>query len=199
MWSGLDNGRMDDESQTERHPVITGLIALVSVGLVVGLIAGLAAIVGTHVLGIGDAEASSGGGGGKATLYLPKPQKTDAPSDPLITLAPGETPPSSDSSPSEPSDSATKQETRISLSSGENSVAPMQQIDLTGVYPGGEGAILRVQRFESGQWQDFPVTASVSNQTFSTYVQTSRSGLNKFRVIDTDSQLTSNAVRVTVG
>jgi hypothetical protein len=75
----------------------------------------------------------------------------------------------------------------------------MQQIDLTGVYPGGEGAILRVQRFESGQWQDFPVTASVSNQTFSMYVQTSRPGVNKFRVIDTDSQLASNAVRVTVG
>ena len=190
---------MSDQNPTERHPVITGLIALVSVGLVVGLIAGVAALVGTHVLGLGGAEASSGGGGGKATLYLPKPQKTQSASAPLITLAPGDTPSSDSSQPSEPSDSATEQKTQISLSAGENSVAPMQQIDLTGVYPGGEGAILRVQRFESGQWQDFPVTASVSNQTFSTYVQTSRSGVNKFRVIDTDSQLASNAVRVTVG
>jgi hypothetical protein len=189
---------MNDQSPTERHPVITGLIALVSVGLVVGLIAGVAALVGTHVLGLSDAEASSGGGGGKATLYLPKPQKTQSASDPLYTLAPGDTPTDSSSEPSEPSDSATKQETQISLSAGENSVSAMQQIDLTGVYPGGEGAILRVQRFESGQWQDFPVTASVSNQTFSTYVQTSRPGVNKFRVIDTDTQLASNAVRVTV-
>jgi len=189
---------MSDQNPTERHPVITGLIALVSVGLVVGLIAGMAALVGTHVLGLGGAAASSGDGGAKATLYLPKPQKTQAPSDPLITLAPGETPSNDSSQPSEPSDSPTKQKTQISLSAGENSVAPMQQVDLTGVYPGGEGAILRVQRFESGQWQDFPVTASVSNQTFSTYVQTSRSGVNKFRVIDTDSQLASNAVRVTV-
>lgn len=189
---------MSDQHPTERHPVITGLIALVSVGLVVGLIAGVAALVGTRFLGLSDAEASSGGGG-KATLYLPKPQKTQAPSGPLITLAPGETPATTSSEPAEPSDSATEQKTKISLSSGENSVAPMQQIDLTGVYPGGEGAILRVQRLESGQWQDFPVTASVSNQTFSTYVQTSRSGLNKFRVIDTDTGLKSNAVRVTVG
>jgi hypothetical protein len=189
---------MSDQNPTERHPVITGLIALVSVGLVVGLIAGVAALVGTHVLGLGGAEASSGGGGGKATLYLPKPQKTQSASAPLITLAPGDTPSSDSSQPSEPSESATEQKTQISLSAGENSVSPMQQIDLTGVYPGGEGAILRVQRFESGQWQDFPVTASVSNQTFSTYVQTSRSGVNKFRVIDTDSQLASNAVRVTV-
>jgi hypothetical protein len=192
-------GTMSDQSPTERHPVITGLIALVSVGLVVGLIAGLAALVGTHVLGLGAAEASGGEGAGKATLYLPKPEKTQAPSAPLITLAPGETPTGGSSQPSEPSDSPTKQENRISLSAGENSVAPMQQIDLTGIYPGGEGAILRVQRFESGQWQDFPVTASVSNQTFSTYVQTSRSGVNKFRVVDTDSGLKSNPVRVTVG
>ena len=190
---------MSDQQPTERHPVITGLIALVAVGLVVGLIAGVAAIVGTHFLGLSDAEASSGGGGGKATLYLPKPQKTNSPSDPLITLAPGETPTESSSEPVEPSDSATEQQTKISLSAGENSVSPMQQIDLTGIYPGGEGAILRVQRFESGHWQDFPVTASVSNQTFSTYVQTSRSGINKFRVIDTDTQLASNPVSVTVG
>ncbi len=190
---------MSDQNPTERHPVVTGLIALVSVGLVVGLIAGVAALVGTHVLGLSDAQASSGGGGGKATLFLPKPEKTQSPSGPLITLAPGETPTDTSSEPAEPSDSATKQETRISLSAGETSVSAMQQIDLTGIYPAGEGAILRVQRFESGHWQDFPVTASVSNQTFSTYVQTSRPGVNKFRVIDTDTRLASNPVRVTVG
>lgn len=193
-------GAMSDHDPTERHPVITGLIALVAVGLVVGLIAGVAALVGTQVLGLGGAEASSGDGGGKATLFLPKPQKTQSPSDPLITLAPGETPASNDSSQAaEPSDSPTKQKTRISLSAGENSVAPMQQIDLTGVYPGGEGAILRVQRFESGHWRDFySVTASVSGETFATYVQTSQSGRQRFRVIDTDTGAASNAVGVDV-
>ena len=75
----------------------------------------------------------------------------------------------------------------------------MQQIDLTGVYPGGEGAILQVQRFTNGAWTDFPVTASVSNQTFSTYVQTSQAGVNRFRVVDTDTKLESNEVKVTVG
>lgn len=189
---------MSDQDPTERHPVITGLIALVSVGLVVGLIAAVAALAGTHFLGLGNAASSSAGGDGKATLLLPKPQKTQSPSAPLITLAPGETPSEGSTVPATPTDSPTKQKTRISLSAGENAVAPMQQIDLTGIYPGGEGAILRVQRFESGQWQDFPVTASVSNQTFSTYVQTSRSGVNKFRVIDTDTQLASNPVSITI-
>ena len=75
----------------------------------------------------------------------------------------------------------------------------MQQIDLTGTYPGGEGAILQVQRLENGAWSDFPVTMSVSGGTFATYVQTSQLGPNQFRVIDTDTEAISNDVTVTVG
>ena len=56
-----------------------------------------------------------------------------------------------------------------------------------------------MQRFEGGSWSDFPVTVSVGNQTFATYVQTSQAGVNRFRVIDTDSGMTSNVVEVTVG
>ena len=44
-----------------------------------------------------------------------------------------------------------------------------------------------MQRFTGGSWQDFPVTVSVSDETFSTYVQTSQAGVNRFRVVDTDS------------
>jgi len=75
----------------------------------------------------------------------------------------------------------------------------MEQIDLTGVYPGGEGAILQVQRFTNGTWQDFPVTVSVSDETFATYVQTSQAGLTRFRVVDTDTERISNEVRVQIG
>ena len=39
----------------------------------------------------------------------------------------------------------------------------------------------------------------MSNQTFSTYVQTSQAGVNRFRVVDTDTKLESNEVKVTVG
>jgi hypothetical protein len=75
----------------------------------------------------------------------------------------------------------------------------MGQIDLTGTYPGGEGAILQVQRFENGSWQDFPASpVSVSDQTFSTYVQTGVPGLQRFRVVDTRTNKPSNEVRVTV-
>ena len=74
----------------------------------------------------------------------------------------------------------------------------MEEIYLTGVYPNGEGAVVQVQRFENGRWEDFPVDASVSGQTFSTYVQTAQTGVNRFRVRDTSSAQVSNEVRVKV-
>lgn len=189
-----------DVPQDEEHPVAAGLIALIGVGLVVGLIAGLAALAGTQLLGLGDDDASAQDTSADS-LYLPQPQKTTGSSGPLITLAPGETgsPGGGESEPSEPKSSKDKKpKTRISLSASQTEVSPMQQIDLTGVYPGGEGAILQVQRFTSGSWEDFPVTVSVSDETFSTYVQTSQGGENRFRVIDTDTQRKSNEVSVRV-
>ena len=185
--------------ESDGHPVLAGLLALVGVGLAVGLIAGLAALAGTRILGLGDAAAVAETTGGQS-MYLPKPAKTTGESGPQITLEPD--PESSGSTgKSEPSDEETteKAEEQISLSASQTEVAPMQQIDLTGVYPGGEGAILQVQRFTSGSWQDFPVTVSVSDETFTTYVQTSQAGVNRFRVIDTDTDEVSNEVRVRIG
>ena len=186
---------LDDEEQ----PILTGLVALVSVALAVGLIVGLSALIGTKVLGIGGGSDVAVDSGGGATLYLPTPQKTDAPSGPLITLAPGEPTPSGTSSV-EPTEAETaKPKKEISLSASQTAVSKFEQIDLTGVYIGGEGAILQVQRLEDGVWEDFPVTVSVSDSTFSTYVQTSRPGINEFRVIDLDTQRHSNSVRVRIG
>ena len=184
---------------SEKHPVAAGLLALVGVGLVVGLIAGLAALVGTRMMGLGGDEASAQSTSDQS-LYLPKPEKTTGPSGPLITLAPGETQsPTQEPTQGAPTKSPKATKKEISLSASQTSVAPMEQIDLTGVYPGGEGAILQVQRYTGSSWQAFPVTVSVSDETFATYVQTSQSGVNRFRVADTDSGLVSNDVRVTIG
>lgn len=190
-------GMADRLEKQGEHPVAYGLLALVGVGVVVGLVLGLAALAGTRVLGVGD-PATASTGEGEASMYLPKPEKTQPASGPLVTLAPGEDPPPPPTETATESESS-EPEKAISLSAGQTSVGPMEQIDLTGVYPGGEGAILQVQRFESGSWQDFPVTASVSNQTFATYVQTSQPGVNRFRVVDTDTDEPSNEVKVTVG
>jgi hypothetical protein len=184
---------------SEKHPVAAGLIALVGVGLVVGLIAGLAALAGSRMLGLGGDNASAQSTS-QESLYLPRPEKTTGPSGPLLTLGPGATEsPAEESSGAQPSKPAKPAKKEISLSASQTSVAPMEQIDLTGVYPGGEGAILQVERFTSGSWQAFPVTVSVSDETFATYVQTSQSGPNRFRVADTDTGLVSNEVKVDIG
>jgi len=56
-----------------------------------------------------------------------------------------------------------------------------------------------VQQFENGAWSDFPVTASVSGGRFSTFIQTGMVGLNRFRMLDTDTGETSNEVKVQIG
>lgn len=184
-------------SASEDHPVVAGLAALAGVGLAVGLLLGLVTMIGTDMAGLGG-EAASVDSSGQESLYVPEPTKTARPSGPLITLAPGETEEKSKKSKPKKSKKSKPDQGEISLQAAQDEVGSMDQIDLSGVYPGGEGAILQVQRRESGAWEDFPVTTSVANETFATYVQTGRSGKNVFRMSDSDSDTTSNRVKVTV-
>ena len=183
----------------DEHPILAGVGALVGVAIAVGLILGLVALAGTRVLGLdgGSDEGSSGSG---RSMYLPRPEKTPTATGPQITLAPGDE--SSATADSRSSDKPTKSASprkEISLSASTTQAAAMEQFNLTGVYPGGEGAILTVQRFQDGSWQDFPATGSVSGEAFQIPVQTSQPGVNRFRVVDSDSELQSNEIRVTIG
>lgn len=171
--------------------MLTGFVALVVAALAFGAIGGVGLLFGTRVLGLGggdDAEAS-GASTPSATLYLPEPTPTE-------TEAPQTTEPEPTVLPTQTVDPVVDE---LTLAAAQTTVPAMGQIDLSGSYPQGEGAILQVQRFENGEWVDFPVTVSVKSQTFATYVMTGRSGPNKFRMIDTDSGRTSNEVEVTVG
>ena len=49
------------------------------------------------------------------------------------------------------------------------------------------------------QCADFGVFASVTGGQFSTYIQSGAVGLNRFRMIDTDTGETSNEVKVQIG
>lgn len=192
---------VEDELEAQEHPVAHGLLALLGVGLAVGLILGVGALAGARMLGVDDPQGSTGSGG-QASMYLPKPEPTKASDEPMVTLAPGQQAAGEDreDEESEPSASPAKQPKAISLSASQTEVAPMEQIDLTGVYPGGEGAILQVEIFTGGAWSDFAqVTASVANETFATYVQTGQVGQQRFRVVDTSTGKASNPVRITVG
>jgi cytoskeletal protein RodZ len=172
------------------RPVLTGLLALVGVAVVIGLLGGLAVMVGVKATGLDGTTTASDESASPSTFNLPKPTDTGSSiPEPEDSVEPSPGAEESSEAPSEP----------ISLTATQQSVSPMQQIDLTGTYQGGEGAVLQVQRFEGGAWSDFPVTASVSGGTFGTYVQTGNVGANRFRVIDTDSEAISNEVTVTVG
>jgi hypothetical protein len=180
----------------EERPVIAGLTALIGVAVVVGLIAAGVVVVGAHMLGLGGGHASVLGNDAGATMMVPKPRKTRPASGPSITLGSS---PTSSSTGRTAAPKIRKPKTRISLQSGETSVVPMGRIDLTGTYPGGEGAVLNVQKFSNGSWQDFySISATVTNGTFSTYIQTGTPGMNRFRVIDSDTHLASNEVRVQI-
>lgn len=182
------------EPERKQHPVIAGLVALVGVGLAIGLLAGGGALVATRVLGLG-ADATAVDSAGGQSMFLPKPEKTTA------SAAPTGPTRNAESEPTGPVRTTKSPDTGITLQAGQTRVGPMERIDLTGTFPGGEGSVLQVQRATGpgDSWVDFPVTVTVSGGTFSTYVQTGRSGPNRFRVVDTDSDRASNEVSVTIG
>ncbi|PWN01075.1 hypothetical protein DJ010_19635 [Nocardioides silvaticus] len=190
----------DEERQRRENPVLTGLIALVAVAVAVGLVLGGVALVGSRMLGLTGDDADSVGATERESAVIPRPQKTSA-TGPQVTLNTQ----SSDEFATdevETDDTTTKepkQEKAITLQAGQTAVGNFERIDLTGVYPGGEGAILQVQRMESGVWTEFDATIPVSGETFVTYVQSARTGVNKFRVVDNATGETSNPVTVTVG
>jgi hypothetical protein len=190
-------GVADRPAESDGHPVVAGLLALLGVGLLVGLLVSGAALAGTSVLGLGESD-SGGQASSDQSINVPKPEPTEEQTGPLITLEPK---PSSEGG-GESSEAAPEPEDAISLSAAATEVSPGEQIELSGVYPGGEGATLVVQRLEEGEWVDFAggeVTTSVSNETFSTYVITERTGLNTWRVRDDQTDEVSNEVRVKIG
>jgi hypothetical protein len=197
----------DQQPERRERPVINGLIALGAVAITVGLVLAGATLVATNVLGIGGGEDASSGSTEKEVMSIPPPQQTTEAGGPAITLDTedpdsGEGEASSDSSEpetSEPTKSKSPKDDEISLSAGQLEVENFGRIDLTGVYPGGEGTVLQVQRLQDRQWVDFAATVAVVNETFSTYVQTGVNGENVFRVIDKESGVASNRVKVRVG
>lgn len=185
--------RDDDETSWTRQ-LLVGVGALAAVSLVIGGVVSLVALGAARVTGLDDSQPAATQA---PSLYFPD----DDPTTSLDTFPdPAGTEQTRTPSPSAtPSSPKPKKRTRsISLQAFPATVAPNERINLTGVYDGAEGARLQVQRFENG-WVDFPVSTSVSGGQFHTYVFSGRQGLNRFRMVDTDSGRKSNAVRVTIG
>ncbi|WP_436697815.1 hypothetical protein [Nocardioides sp. BYT-33-1] len=197
----------DQQQPPAERPVLNGLVALLAVALGVGLILAVVALLGTKVLGLGGDDGDAAGDStARQSMYLPTPVETDEATGPLVTLHTEDPDEPTDAESVVPEDEPTTELTSETAAAGEISlqavataVASGERIYFSGVYPGGEGAILWVQRFENGDWADFPASVGVTNGTFSSYIFTGVSGVNRFRVIDRDSGTVSNEISVTVG
>jgi hypothetical protein len=193
----LDMAPAPDDDDAWLRQVLQGLGALVVISLLVGGVVAGVALGTARITGLGSSSAN--GPVQQPSLYIPPGEPTTTPQvypDPSRGEEPSPTG-SASSSPTQ-SPSPRKQSKAISLQVFPTAVAPGERINLTGVYPAGEGATLQVQRFENG-WTDFPVSVSVSGGIFNTYVMTSRTGETRFRVYDKALQKASNAVRVRIG
>lgn len=190
---------MTNDRKRRDNPVLAGLIALVAVSLTVGLVLGGIALAGTQMLGLDGDAAGSGDADARESAVIPRPSKTEG-NGPQVTLqteAPEET--AETEATEKPKKKKSKNEKSITLQAGQTAVGSFERIDLSGIYPGGEGAILQVQRLESGAWTDFDATIPVSGEQFTTYVQSALAGVNKFRVIDNATGEISNPITVKVG
>jgi hypothetical protein len=188
------SGRWPFQTPRSGHPIFSGLIALVTVAVVVGLFLGLGAIVASRVLGFGGSDPGSTATEGES-MFLPEPQPT-TPAEVGTDSQPDDeesTPPAESAS-----DKPNKPVKPIRLTAAPQNVATFERVNLTGSYPSGDGAILQVERRLEGAWEQFDATISVNGDRFASYVETGRQGKNEFRVVDTDNGKTSNVVAVTV-
>lgn len=203
---------MSDQDKRESSPVTNGLVALAAVAVVVGVLGGIGVITATKMLGLtdaSDAAADSTAEGVGDSLYMPDPVRTSEPSGPLVTLPPTDDGESEAADEESDSEEAADEESKkakkkkkadkgeITLSQGAFEVSSGEQLYLSGIYPGGEGTMLDIEyKTGDGAWEEFPLDVNVANETFSTYVETYRSGEVSWRVVDSNKGVKSNVVKV---
>jgi hypothetical protein len=182
--------------QERVRSLLTVLLVIVGVSVVIGGILAAALFLG-----------ASGFGGAGPPAVPPPPDGAD----PLATDTgpPSPQPPAEDATtepaPTEPdaTEDADTEPTEgpvsgFSLQASPTTVASMEDVTLQGTFDGPDGTVLQVQRrLEGGDWEDFPVEATVRNGTFTTTIRSGRVGTNEFRMRD-DTGAASNVVTVTV-
>ncbi|MGY2876669.1 hypothetical protein ACVW00_003859 [Marmoricola sp. URHA0025 HA25] len=179
----------EDDRRARQQQVYAVVVKIVGVAVAVGLVIGIGAWLMVKALGLDSADSTSLGVAQVDPVTplpssaLPVPTGSDLPTpDNTGLVSPGATV-SGD----------------LFLSASPVLVSPSERINLTGRWAGHDNESLLVQRFENGQWADFGVQVRVNLGTFETYVLTSRTGDQRFRVFEPDSQTASNEVTVTVG
>ncbi|HZJ05948.1 MAG TPA: hypothetical protein VFD59_10810 [Nocardioidaceae bacterium] len=182
---------MNDEDNRPLRSVLIGLAALVGASVLIGGLVSVMALGLADFAGVGGGDSADSEPSAEPSLFMPSPSEA--------TPGPDEQEGTDGSDGSGATDPTRRPERRqITLTASPTTVSPLDRINLDGRYPNGSGATLQVQRFAGG-WTDFPVTATVQNGTFSTYIQTGQTGQNRFRVLDESSGRSSKPVTVTIG
>ncbi|MPZ96247.1 MAG: hypothetical protein GEU96_15375 [Propionibacteriales bacterium] len=173
----------DDEL---RRKAIRAVLIVAGIAVVLGLVVALTATAALRMAGL------SGGDKTAPTFATPRPNEPEP-------VAPSPSAQGSES-PDPPASTrpAKKAKPRIVLEASSAAAATMERITLSGTYRGGDGVSLQVQRREDGSWVDFPTTARVESEAFSTYVELGQPGENQLRVVDPESGKASNQVVITV-
>jgi hypothetical protein len=114
-----------------------------------------------------------------------------APSVPTVTAA---ATPTVSKPTSETSTDTGEEESTIQLESLRDSARPFETVRIQGLYRGGAGTFLRIQREEEGRWVDFPLpTKSDEAGHFTSYVEFGQPGRYRLRVLDPDAGVTSKS------
>lgn len=179
---------MDQEPSWQRQLVI-GLSALLAIGVLIGGIFAVIAVKAADYAGIGEDRGTS-----SPAPILPTTGDRTSTAPPTTTATEPTTPPK----PTKPT--KRKPQHPITLTASPPSVGSFERVNLSGRYPGHDGARLQVQRsLGSGPWADFPIDTSVSDGGYATYIQTSMLGVNHFRMLDKTTGAMSNVATVTIG
>jgi hypothetical protein len=175
--------------------LLTAVAAMAGVAILVGL------TVGGVLLGVVRASGLEGAPAAEEaapqSLFIPKYKPTKAAPEDLGL--PSITPSKSPDADPEKSTSPSPKVEPITLSVAPTTVSPGERINFNGSYADGEGVQLQIQRREGGTWTDFPVLATVQGGSFETWIQTSHTGRQLFRVFDPQADRASKPVAVTVG
>jgi hypothetical protein len=136
---------------------------------------------------------------GALLLAVDRDRGVTAQSGPTVTATATATVSKATGEPSDESTGAGGEESAIKLEDFPKSAKPSQTVRIQGRFPGGADTFLRVQRWEAGKWQDFPLTPKTDESgRFTAYVDLPRPGSYSLRVLDPDSLVTSKTFVVVI-
>ncbi|TDD46282.1 hypothetical protein E1263_36835 [Kribbella antibiotica] len=87
----------------------------------------------------------------------------------------------------------------VSIKSDKATAKVWTKVSFSGKTTGiAKNTVVQVQRFENNKWVNFPATTKVtSSSTYSVWVQSGRTGVNKFRVVAANTASAAVSVNIT--